>query len=218
MYTLFMALTVINAVATDEGSDSAAPAATPLETEVLEIISAAKTSDLARVARRIEGLEPELRRDFPIRVRQNTIEWRFLGEHPADRLSPEMLEYVVSSEAKSYESLIVVDAEQVERARRLGAALEDLRKLAPNFQVEVCLAWSSKQDVRIVRLWDVLSAESPQQRRKFLQELSPTEHGLEAFNSKADKAQLPALQVPARLYITVRMPRKVRSVRRGAEQ
>ena len=207
MHALLMILAVTH-TAPDERGGEGAPTPSSLETEVLEIMSAAKTADLARITRRIETLAPALRRELPIRVRRNTIEWRFVGEHPADRLSPQMLEYVVSSEAKSHESLIVVDTEQVERARRLGAALERLRKLAPNLQVEVCLAWSTYQSVRIVRLWDILSSESPRERRKFLRELSSTEHGLEAFNAKADKAELPGSRVAAQVYITVRMPGK----------
>ena len=57
-----------------------------------------------------------------------------------------------------------------------------------------------------MRLWDILSGESQRKRQKFIRQLSLYEHGLGAFNAKADKAELPAARVVAQIYVTVRLP------------
>ena len=102
-------LSVLAALLAADGSEAKPqPRPADIEPAVLKVLRDGKPEALAAVAADIAALSPAARRDLPVRVRGDAVEFRFRGEFPGKDFSPEMLEYVIGPKEKNYEFRAVV--------------------------------------------------------------------------------------------------------------
>lgn len=199
MASAWSALTVL-ALLGQEGPAS-------IEARAVQALGEGKFRTLRALAAEIAELKPAKRSELPIRIRADVVEFRFRGEAPGERLTPDMLEYVVSDASKDYETLLIVGKAELDRALRLGQALADLTKRGRRPALEVKLAWVENGQPRVEDLRDIFRLVDADQADDFLDRLAPKSAGLEAFNLKADPTALPAKRGPAEVIITIGLPK-----------
>jgi hypothetical protein len=182
---------------------------TLIETAVLKALAECKAASLPEVEAIIRDLTPAARRELPVRVRGDVVEFHFRGKTTGKELNPDILEYVLGLPGKEYETLVVVSKEEVARLDRLGKALKDGfgNRITP--PLEMVVAWDEEGEVRIENLRDILGLESAMNREQFLRDLTfYPGFGFGESNVRADPARLPVGVAPARVVVTVRLPTK----------
>lgn len=187
------------------GDDRAKNAVEDLEAQILRSMEGGMGESFEKLRKRVQGLSDEQRRSLAVAIRPSEFEWRFRGEHPAKQIGS--VEYVVSSKVKDYESLLVVNGPELERALRFSRAFTKLRKRAPKMQIDVQLTWLEDGKLRSTDLWEIVSMESVDQVENFLNSLDATDSGLGSINLTPDLSAMPRENTPAQVVITVRVPR-----------
>ena len=181
-----------------------------LEDDVIAAMQGGMGKSFGQLRKEIQRLSPAARRSLSVSIRPGLFEWRFRGQHPADDLSPQMMEYVVSAKDKSYETLLVVEGAELARARRFGEAFNTLRRRRPDVEIDVRLIWSHEGRPREVTLWEVFSASEVKKINKFIKDLQGNEFGLGADNLEADQDALPSERVDALVIVTLRLPKRAK--------
>lgn len=205
-----MLLAMAAAAAADEGEPAPADARAlaTVEAEILRAMGGNMGAGFAELRRQIQALDPAARRSLAVSVRPGVYQWRFHGEHPADAFQLGIFEYVVSSEIKNYESLLVVEGPELKRLQRFGEAFDRARRRHPTAQVDVQFSWAEGGRVRSVDLWEILATHEAAQVEEFIKRLDSSPDGLGAINLAADPAALPKKNTPAQVVITLRLPPK----------
>ena len=184
------------------------PRAADAEARVLRALAREDLTALAALAREIHVPDPTKRRNLPLRIRRDVVEFRFRGEFPADKLAKEMLEYVVADAAKDYEALLVAGAGELERLGKLGEALDAWHGRGRPPALTVRLTWAEGGRTHVKDLAEILALEPPARRQEFVRQLEFNRAGLGGtLNLKADPKALPVKRVPAEVVIGVRLPR-----------
>lgn len=129
---------------------------------------------------------------------ENELVWRIQGH--TNRLT--MLEYLFSSESKSYESLLVLEGPELQRAKRIAAAIE--RMTAQGHTLKIQLAFAQNGQAHVRELTDLLKEESRQSLDEFFQRTKVNEFGWEGFNLEADESKFPGQESPATLILSLR--------------
>jgi hypothetical protein len=161
---------------------------------------------LRALAAEYRKLPPEARRELPLRVREDAVEFAFRGEFRGEATPWEMLEYLVSGPGKDDETLLVADNTELRRVAALAGVFARRAGEGRRKWWSARLAWAEDGDPRSVELADVLAPLKPEERNRFLDELGVNTAGLGGcMNVAADPAPLPRKRVPARLYLTIRI-------------
>jgi len=189
------------------GKAKSGPADATLEERALQALRDDDADALKAVAKDLAGLDAEKRRELPVRVRADGVEFRFQGTFPAKDFSPEMFEYVIARAGeKDYEATLAVGKAELARLQRLGRVLDHFKGKGKAKALEIKLAWAEKDKARVEDLGDLLRLESADKRGEFLKQLEINEYGLGGtLNVKADPEALPRERVPATVRITVRL-------------
>jgi hypothetical protein len=168
-------------------------------------LEAGERKSLQSLADEFHKLPPEARRDLPVRIREESVEFAFRGEFPGDQSPWQMLEYLACGSGKDYESLLVVP--EAER-KRLAALRRTFGKRAGEGRREwsARLVWADGATPQSVDLTDLLIRVPPEERARFLDGLRITGAGLGGdINVQADPATLPHRRVAALLLLTIRI-------------
>jgi len=207
--------TILLLMATAAGAGNAAhdgkeqdDALIKVEAEILLAMQGNMGDTFAELRRKIQAISPESRRALAVSIRPGVFQWRFHGVHPADALQPAGLEYIVSSEIKNYEPLLVVEGKEFERLQRFGHAMDKLRKRSPDTEVDIQLCWSEYGRMCSSDLWEIYATADIAQVEAFIARLDCTESGLGSVNLSADVAALPKKKTPAQVIITLHVPTK----------
>jgi hypothetical protein len=201
---LLFGLTAAHALG--ERSDEQTAEATT-EAQVLRAISAGSLEQLQAVAKDVRSRKPAERTQLPLRIRSNSVELSFQGVFPGERFSPERFEYLLSDARHDYESLLVVDAKELARLKKIGQALEALKKAGKQAALDYKIAWVEEGKARVENVEDILGLLDSTKRTDFLSQLAFGEFGLGGkLNVQADTAMLPARRTPATLLLTIRVP------------
>jgi hypothetical protein len=177
---------------------------------VLKALEGGKPDDLAAPLSIIRSLSPAARRDLPVRIYGDVVEFQFRGRFPGKEFQPDMLEFVVARPGKEYETLLVVAEDEATRLDRLGVALQGLGNKSKVAPLEIKFAWEERGEARVEDLRDLLGLESVQKREDFLRGLTfYPRGGLGQENVRADPARLPASAGPTRVVVAVRLPKPV---------
>jgi hypothetical protein len=160
---------------------------------------------LRALAAEFRKLAPEVRRNMPLRIRDDSVEFTFRGKFPGDQSPWQMLEYLVSGAEKEYESLLVAPYCELKRlqgfrpifARHAG----DGRRMW-----SARLVWTEAGAPRSVDLTDLLSLLEPKEQKRFLDHLGILKHGFGGeINVAADPSFLPRRRVDALLLLTIQI-------------
>jgi hypothetical protein len=191
------------------GKAKPGPGEATLEERALMALRDNDAEALEKLAKEVAGLDAEARRDLPVRVRADGVEFRFRGTFPAKDFSPEMFEYVIARAGeKDYEATLAVGKGEMARLQQLGRVLEQLKGKGKARALEIKLAWAEKDQGRVEDLGDLLRLEAAGKRNEFVKQLEINEYGLGGtLNVKADPEALPRERVPAMVLITVRLGR-----------
>lgn len=177
-----------------------------IEAQVLKALSTGSLIRLQAAAEDARDLKPDQPSRLKLQVRPGSIEFRFRGEFPADKVSLEGVEYLASSAAKDYESLLVVGPEELARLKKVGEALAALKKAGKQAVLEYKLIWVEDKRARVEDLQKIMGLLEDAERKRFFEQLRFNEHGLGgSLNTKADPAVLPARRIAAELLLTVRL-------------
>jgi hypothetical protein len=177
------------------------------EARVLKALAGEDLTALAALARKLHVPDPTKRRDIGLHIKRDVVEFHFRGEFPGDKIVTEMLEYAVSNKDKDYETLLVAEADELERLQKLGEALGAWRRRGRAPALTVRLSWTDVGKKNVKGLDEILAREKPASRADFLRLLEFNKSGLGAFNLKAEPKALPKRRLPAEVVIGVRLPR-----------
>ena len=179
-----------------------------LETSVLEAMKEGAFDQIPKLRKSIFNLKVEQRRQLQFSLGPKEFEWSFAGEYPAFTDDALGLEYVIGSEIKNYESLLVVHGKQLERMQRFNVAFDKMRELHPKTVVNVQLSWMEDERIRSVSIFEIFAQQEIKEVNRFLKWLNSTDDGLGAFNLDGDIAALPKKKQPAKITISLRLPEK----------
>jgi hypothetical protein len=195
-----------------QASAEAAPPAEPAqkwEARVLAALEAGDQKALRALAAEFWKLAPVVRRDLPLRVHAESVEFAFRGEFRGDQTPWGILEYLVSSPGKDYESLLVAPAAELKRVQALKPIFDKRAGEGRRKWWSARLVWTEGEKPNSVDLMDLLTLLEPKERDRFRDELSIVEAGLGGtINVNADSASLPRKRVPALLLLTIRVAPK----------
>jgi hypothetical protein len=176
------------------------------EARIRKALEAKDPAELRSLAAEYRKLSAQARRDMPLRVRDDSVEFNFRGEFAGDKFRPGMLEYLVSGSAKDYESLLVVSEGELERVQALRTFFEKREGKGRHKWWSAQLIWVESETPQAIDLEDLLLHLKPSDRVQFLDRIGITDAGLGGTtNVNADSGLLPRKQVPARLLLTIRM-------------
>jgi hypothetical protein len=201
---------VLGALLAATGTWAQGPQPPDIEAAVLEALERGRPDDLAAPLSAIRSLSAAARRDLPVRVYGDVVEFQFRGRFPGKEFQPERFEFVVARPGKEYETLLVVAQDEAARLDRLGVALRGLAKKSKVAPLEIKFAWEERGEARVEDLRDLLGLESAQKREAFLRGLTfYPRGGLGQENVRADPARLPASGGPTRVVVAVRLAKAV---------
>jgi hypothetical protein len=180
------------------------------EARALKALAEGNRAALRALAAAFRDLPPGGRRELPVRIREESVEFSFHGEFRGDHFSAEMLEYLVSGPDKDYESLLVAPAAELERVQALRPLFVKLAEKKARRTWSARLVWTEDGLPQSVELADLLIRVLPEERERFLDRLGVNDAGLGGtINVKADAALLPRKRVPAKLLLTIHPLRKI---------
>jgi hypothetical protein len=178
-----------------------------IEARALETLEKGDRAALRSLAAEFGKLPAEARRDLPLRVREDSVEFAFRGEFRGDQFSAEMLEYLVSGPGKDYESLLVVPAAELERVQTLRRFFEKRAGEGRRMWWTAQLIWTEEAAPRAIDLRDLLIHLGKKERDQFLDQLHVNSAGLGgSMNVNSEAGVLPRTRVPGRLLLTIRIP------------
>jgi hypothetical protein len=188
------------------GASFAAEPAQKWEARALAALEAKDRKELQALAAEFMRLAPEVRRALPLKVYEDSVEFAFRGEFPADKTPWGMLEYLASSPEKDYESLLVVSAAELKRVQALKPVFEKRAGKGSGKWWSARLVWVEDKLPQALDLTDLLRPLKAAERERFLAELHILDAGLGGtLNVNADPAYLPKGRVPALLLLTIRI-------------
>ncbi len=173
-----------------------------LERQVLRWMEGKQSRVPKRLAQAYRELEPGVRKDLAVSVHGDSVSWRWRGTFPREAMS--MLEYIVSSQEKDYESLLVVRDDELARLRRFVQAYNQLRENHPETRFQYQLVWSDAGQAHFQDLRQILMNETPERVDQFMKSLRGNDSGIGAINLTGEKAALPLTETAATLVITIR--------------
>jgi hypothetical protein len=184
----------------------AADPATKWEARALAALEAGDRKALQSLAAEFRKLSPEDRRDLPLRVREESVEFAFRGEFPGNKSPWQMLEYLVSGPEKDYESLLVAPAAELKRVESLRPVFEKRAGEGRRKWWSARLVWTEGEAPQSADLTDLLVLLERTERDQFRDRLGIVDAGLGGtINVKADPASLPRRRLPALLLLTLRI-------------
>jgi len=190
-------------------STSAGELATKFEARVLKALEDKDWTALRSLAAEFRKLSSEARRELPLRLREDSVEFAFRGSFPGDKVPGQILEYLVSGSDKDYESLLVVPAPELDRVQALRPFFEKRAGEGRRKWWSAQLIWTEGDAPQSIDLGDLLIHLSEKDRGQFLDQLGVNRFGLGGnTNVEADSGYLPRKRVPARLLLTIRIPPK----------
>jgi hypothetical protein len=187
-------------------STSAGEPATKFEARVLKALEDKDRAAMRSLAAKFRKLSPEARRELPLRVREDSVEFAFRGSFAGDKFNAEMFEYLVSSSEKDYESLLVVPAPELGRVQALQPFFDKRAGEGRRKWWSAQLIWTDGDAPQSIDLGDLLIHLEEKDRRRFLDQLGVISAGLGGTtNVNADSGFLPRKRVPAKLLLTIRI-------------
>jgi hypothetical protein len=176
------------------------------EERAIAALAAEDRKALKALADDFQKLTPDARRELPLRVREDAVEFAFRGEFPADKTPWEMLEYLVCGRGRDYETLLVAPDAELTRVEALRPFFKKHSGAGRRHWWSARLVWAEEGTLQSVDLADLLAGLEPVERDRFRDELSPNGIGLGCgTNVKADAAALPRKRVAALLLLTLRV-------------
>jgi len=177
------------------------------EARSLKTLEAKDRTALRTLAAEFGKLSPEDRRQLPLRIRTDSVEFTFRGEFAGEKFRPGMLEYLVSSSAKDYESLLIASPTELERVQALRRLFEKRAGEGRRQWWSAQLIWIEDDKPQAIGLSDLLVHLEPRDQVQFLDQIRITSAGLGGTtNVRADSGLLPRKRVPARLLLTILIP------------
>src|SRR5262249_7715175 len=171
--------------------------ASSFEARSLKTLEAKDRAALRTLAAEFRKLSPEARRQLPLRIRNDSVELAFRGEFAGDKFRPEMLEYLVSSSAKDYESLLVIPATELERVQALRPICEKHAGEGRRQWWSAQLIWIEDDKPQAIGLSDLLVHLESRDQVQFLDQIGITSAGLGGTtNVRAESGLLPSKRVP----------------------
>jgi hypothetical protein len=179
------------------------------EARAVAALAASDQKGLAALAAEYRQLTLEARRELPLRVRDDSVEFTFRGEYPADKTPWQMLEYLVCDAGRDYETLLVAPEAELRRVQALRPVFEKWGVDGRRRWWSARLVWAEDGVPRSVDLADLLILLDPKERDRFRDQLEVNSVGLGgSMNVEADPATLPRRRVPAVLLLTLRLALK----------
>ncbi|HJZ94748.1 MAG TPA: hypothetical protein VKE40_28035 [Gemmataceae bacterium] len=176
------------------------------EERAVAALAAEDRKALKFLAEDFQKLTPDARRDLPLRIREDSVEFAFRGEFPADKEPWKMLEYMVCDRGRDYETLLVAPDAELPRVEAMRPFFKKHSGEGRRHWWSARLVWAEAETPQSVELADLLAGLEPVERDRFRDELSPNGIGLGCgTNVKADIAALPRKRVPALLLLTLRV-------------
>jgi hypothetical protein len=186
-----------------------ARSADPPEKWVARAVSALADEDrkaLKALAAEFQELSVAERRELPLRIRPDSVEFAFRGECPADRNPADMLEYLVCGPGRDYETLLVAPDAELKRVQGLRLFFQKHSGEGRRHWWSARLVWSEGDTPQSADLTDLLAGLPAAERDRFRDALSVNQYGVGCgTNVKADAALLPRKRTPALLQLTLRM-------------
>jgi hypothetical protein len=184
----------------------AAEPAAKWEARALAALADGDRKALRSLADEFGRLSPEARRDLSLRVREDSVEFAFRGEFPADDSPWNLLEYLVSGPANAYESLLVASAAERKRVRALGPFFRKYAGEGRGKWWSARLVWTEGGTPQSADLADMLLPVKAADRERFRDGIAVNDAGLGgSMNVQADPASLPRKRVSALLLLTLRI-------------
>lgn len=180
-----------------------------LEDRALAALATGDRAALRSLAQEYRQLPPQARSKMSVRVRDDSVEFAFRGEFPADRSPWQMLEYLVSGPDKDYESLLVAPEAELKRVQGLRPVFDKRAGEGRRQGWSARLVWAEGGTPHSADLTDSLILIERGERDRFLDGLGIRDAGLGgSMNVNADPASLPRQRVPALLLLTIRIAPK----------
>src|SRR5262249_49611054 len=141
-----------------------------VEAAVLRALATGSFARLKAAGEDAHDLGPARRAKLPLRVRPDGVEFRFRGDYPGG--SPfQMLEYLASVPEKDYESMLVLTPAEMERLKKLGQALADLKKAGRRAELQYKLVWAEGDRARVEDVRDMLAGLGEDGAQAFFDQL-----------------------------------------------
>jgi hypothetical protein len=169
-----------------------------------------------KLAAEIAALDLAARRSLNIRVRDDAVEFRFVGEFPGahhlgDGSGSGEVEFILSESrlsgsvrSRCYQSLCLVDEAGLERLEAVWTAVKrviDVDKAPP---VEFRLLWTEDGGSRSEDLLDVCRLEEPKRHADCLRDLKFARGGLRTCRFRVDLAALPKSPQAVQVLVVIR--------------
>jgi hypothetical protein len=176
------------------------------EARVLKALEDKDRAAIRSLAAEFRKLSPEARRELPLRVREDSVEFAFRGSFAGNKFNAQMFEYLVSGSEKDYESLLVVPALELGRVQALRPFFDKRAGEGRRKWWSARLIWTEGDAPQSIDLDGLLLHLGEKDRRRFLDQLGVNSAGLGGtINVNADSGCLPRTRVPARLLLTIRI-------------
>lgn len=176
------------------------------EERAVNALAAEDRKALKALAAEFQELSAAERRELPLRIRPDAVEFSFRGTFPADRNPADMLEYLVCGPGRDYETLLVASDTELKRVRGLLPFFKKHSGEGRRHWWSARLVWSEGDTPQSVDLTDLLAGLPAAERDRFRDQLGVNEYGVGCgTNVKADAALLPRKRTPALLLLTLRV-------------
>jgi hypothetical protein len=203
MHLALVSMFVLTSPVDPADGDDSAP---KFEARVIKALEDVDRPMLKALAAEFAKMPAEVRRDLPIRVREDSVEFAFRGTFPGNQFSAEMLEYLVSVPDKDYESLLVVPAAEQARVQALRPFFAKRAGDGRRKWWSAQLLWTEGDAPHSVTLSDLLVGLDAKERVRFLDQIGVNNAGVGGeMNVAADPVLLPRKRVAARLLLTIRI-------------
>jgi hypothetical protein len=176
------------------------PQPAKLEAKLLKAIADGQSSAIEAVGADILRLSEEERRELPFRVRPGAVEFRFRGTCPRHT----SVEFLLSNKNRHYESLLVLEKAEFERAEKVWKVAKRAKATRPPL-LEFKLLWREKDEARCEDLDDVFRKIKPKERQNsHYRWLEWEDDGLRIPNISVDPAAQPRKAQAAQMLMVLR--------------
>jgi Ankyrin repeats (3 copies)/Ankyrin repeats (many copies) len=183
----------------DKEKNQSSPA--ELEANLLKALADGKATATEELAADILRLSDQQRRGLKFRVRPNVMEFRFDGQCPGHH----SVEFLLSNKNRDYESLLVLDKTELERAARLWQVVRQLAKAGHPPALEFKLLFVEKGQARMEDLQNVFhKIDFKKQKDYYVRFLEWEDDGLRIRDPDIDPATAPKGRQNAQMLIIVR--------------
>jgi hypothetical protein len=181
-----------------------------LEARVLEALVADRPQLLAAYKEELDRLPPGERRQSGLRIDERAVELHFHGRHPL--LAKETaVEFLLSTEDRAYESLLVVTERDVARLASLAKVIAALTKEdAADSPLRAQLVWVEERQVRVESVRQLLG-QSAEEHRRLWPAAEVELDGLRVPGTRLDRSIAPREATSATLIVTIVLPERFRA-------